>query len=212
MKITLTALDAELAGAWTRLCADLDDVDVHRGSIFEVNCDAVVSPANSFGFMDGGIDAEYVRRYGVAVQDRVRTAVLARHRGELLVGSADIVETGDARQPYLVVAPTMRVPMKLGLATVNPYLAMRATLLLIRHGSFVEGPLAGRRIDETVHHIAFPGMGTGVGKVPAEICARQMRKALQEHRDGTPRLPQSWAEASEDHQLLYTDRPTRLPY
>lgn len=212
MKITLAALDAELSEAWTRHCADLDDVAVHRGSIFEVNCDAVVSPANSFGFMDGGIDAEYVRRYGVAVQDRVRTAILTRHHGELLIGSAHIVETGDANQPYLVAAPTMRVPMKLGSATVNPYLATRAALLLIRHGSFVEGPLAGRRIDETIRSIAFPGMGTGVGKVPAEICARQMRKALQEHRDGTARLPQSWAEASEDHQLLYTDRPTRLQY
>ena len=152
------------------------------------------------------------RRFGVAVQDRVRTTILRHHHGELLVGSADIVETGDAKQPYLIAAPTMRVPMKLGSATVNPYLATRAALLLIRHGSFVDGPLAGRRMDETIRSIAFPGMGTGVGKVPVEICARQMRKALQEHRDGPVRLPQSWAEASEDHQLLYTDRPTRLQY
>ena len=36
---------------------------VHRGSIFDVACDAVVSPANSFGFMDGGIDALYVDRF-----------------------------------------------------------------------------------------------------------------------------------------------------
>ena len=29
---------------------------------------------------------------------------------------------------------------------------------------------------------------------------------------GQYRMPRSWAEASERHQLLYTDRPTRLSY
>ena len=95
MEIILTALDDPLVQAWREHCGDLVDVRIHHGSIFEVECDAVVSPANSFGFMDGGIDAHYVRHYGPAVQDRVRTAILQRHHGELLVGSAEIVETCD---------------------------------------------------------------------------------------------------------------------
>ena len=56
MNIVLAAVESELADAWERFCGDLDGVRVHRGSILDVNCDAVVSPANSFGFMDGGID------------------------------------------------------------------------------------------------------------------------------------------------------------
>jgi len=210
MEIVLTALDEALAESWTRHCGSLAEIRIHQGSIFDVGCDAVVSPANSFGFMDGGIDALYARRYGPAVQDRVRTAILKRHHGELLVGSAEIVETGDLRQPYLIAAPTMRVPMKLGPDTVAPYLAARAVLLLIRHGSFADGPSAGRPIGEIIRSIAFPGMGTGVGGVPTDICARQMRKAIEGHRSGSARLPLSWAEASEDHQLLYTNEPTRL--
>ena len=212
MKLVLCATDAALADAWSKLCGTLDGVSVHRGSIFDVACDAVVSPANSFGFMDGGIDALYVDQFGMAVQDRLRRAILARHHGELLVGSAEIVATSHPRTPYLIAAPTMRVPMVLGSETINPYLATRAVLLLARHGVFPDGPHAGQRLADHLRVIAFPGMGTGVGRVPAQIAARQIRAAIDEHFRDEVRLPTSWAEASERHQLLYTDRPIRLQY
>jgi O-acetyl-ADP-ribose deacetylase (regulator of RNase III) len=210
MKLILTAMDQALAKAWAKHCGELADVSVHHGSIFDVRCDAVVSPANSFGFMDGGIDALYYEHFGAVIQDRVRHAILARHHGELLIGRAEIVGTGDLRQPYLIAAPTMRVPMALGPETVNPYLAAKAVMLLVRHGVFADGPHAGVPIADHVRAVAFPGLGTGVGRVPPETCARQMRAAIDEHRAGRPRLPTSWAEASERHQLLYTDRPRRL--
>jgi O-acetyl-ADP-ribose deacetylase (regulator of RNase III) len=212
MKIILTAIDARLAAAWLKFCGDIDCVAVHQGSVLDIQCDAVVSPANSFGFMDGGIDALYVEVFGPQIQDRVRWAILTRHYGELLVGQADIVETGHPSPPFLIAAPTMRVPMALGRETINPYLATRAVLRLISHGSFADGPYAGQRIADHLRVLAFPGMGTGVGRVPAEACARQVRAAIVEHLDGRIRLPSSWAEASERHQLLYTDRPTRLQY
>ncbi|MGO1080131.1 macro domain-containing protein [Inquilinus sp. CA228] len=208
MKIVLAATETRLADAWETAFAGLDDVRVHRGSIFDVACDAVVSPANSFGFMDGGIDALYLDRFGVEVQTRLRRLILDRHHGELPIGSAEVVETGDPTQPFLIAAPTMRVPMVLGPETVNPYLATRAVLLLTRHGTFP----TGERLSDRVRTIAFPGMGTGVGRVPAEICARQMRTAVDEFLLDGYRMPKSWAEASERHQRLYTDRPTRLQY
>ncbi|MGF6227362.1 O-acetyl-ADP-ribose deacetylase (regulator of RNase III) [Inquilinus ginsengisoli] len=208
MKIVLAATENQLADAWEKAFAGLGDVDVHRGSIFDVACDAVVSPANSFGFMDGGIDALYVDRFGVEVQTRLRRLILDRHHGELLIGGAAVVETDDSAQPFLIAAPTMRVPMVLGPETVNPYLATRAVLLLARNGT---AP-TGERLSECLRTIAFPGMGTGVGRVPAEICARQMRVAVDEFLLEGYRMPTSWAEASERHQRLYTDRPTRLQY
>ncbi len=210
MKLILTAMDARLATAWSAACGDIDGVSIHKGSIFEVDCDVVVSPANSYGFMDGGIDALYYERFGKLVQDRLRRAILTRHHGELLVGAAEIVETGDEQTPYLIAAPTMRVPMALDAATINPYLATRAVLLLAQHGVFPDGPFAGERIAAHVRRIAFPGMGTGVGRVHPDIAARQVRAAIDEHLRGAFRLPTSWAEASERHQLLYTDRPVRL--
>ncbi len=209
MNIVLAAVEKPLADAWERFCGHVEGVSVYRGSILDVSCDAVVSPANSFGFMDGGIDALYLDYFGPDIQMRVRRAIYERHHGELLVGMAEIVETDDERIPYLIAAPTMRVPMVLH-ESVNAYLAARAVLLLVRHGVFPCGPHQGQRTADHVRTIAFPGLGTGVGRIGANTCARQVRAALDDVLLGQYTMPQSWAEASERHQLLYTARPRRL--
>lgn len=49
--------------------------------------------------------------------------------------------------------------------TVQPYPAARAVLRLIKHGRFALGALQGQAISEVVHTVAFPGLGTGVGRV-----------------------------------------------
>lgn len=211
MNVVLVAVDAPLANAWQQFCADAEGVSIHRGSILDVACDAVVSPANSFGFMDGGIDALYMDYFGPGIQMRVRRAIYERHYGELLVGAAEIVETGDARIPYLIAAPTMRVPMVLH-ESVNAYLAARAVLLLVNHGVFPSGRHEGQRIADHVKTVAIPGLGTGVGRIGARTCARQVRAALDDVLFGMYAMPQSWAEASERHQLLYTNRLRRLQY
>lgn len=208
VNVVLAAVDEPLAAAWERYCGDAEGVQVYRGSILDVPCDAVVSPANSFGFMDGGIDALYMAYFGNTIQFLVRRAISDRHHGELLVGSADIVATGDAAIPYLIAAPTMRVPMAL-YESVNPYLAARAALLLATRGQFPDGERRGEPITERVKTIAFPGLGTGVGQVRPEVCARQMRVALDEVRAivaGTHRLPPSWLEAVTQHNALFAER------
>lgn len=211
MNIVLCAVEPSLAVAWRRFCGDLPSVTVHEGSILDVPCDAVISPANSFGFMDGGIDALYMDYFGKEIQHTVRRQILQEHFGELIVGTADIVSTSHAAIPYLIVAPTMRVPMVLH-NSVNAYLAARAVFLLVQHGKWRFGPMQGQPIHETVHTIALPGLGTGVGRIGFNTCARQVRAAITDVVLGQYRMPQSWAEASEIHQLLYTDRPTRLQY
>jgi O-acetyl-ADP-ribose deacetylase (regulator of RNase III) len=205
VNIVLAAIEPDLADAWERFCGDLDGVTIHRGSILDLPCDAVVSPANSFGFMDGGIDHRYVHHFGWALQDRLQEQIRTRHDGELLVGSAEIVETLDARIPFLIAAPTMRVPMILS-ETVNPYLAARAVLRLIRSGTVAVGNFAGTPIASVISTVAFPGLGTGVGRVGPNTCARQVRAAIEEVILGQGSFPRTWAEAQQRHQLLYTER------
>lgn len=194
LNIVLSALDGELSAQWRRHCGDLPGVKLHDGSILDLEVDAVVSPANSFGFMDGGIDLEYTRRFGSKVQKRLQLLIREKHHGELLVGAAEIVPTDDGRIPFVIAAPTMRVPMILG-ETVNPHLAARAALLL-----------AKRRASSGIRSIAFPGLGTGIGRVPAGVCARQMKAAIEEVVLGKGSFPASWDDAQEKHQLLYTSR------
>lgn len=205
MKIILAAVEDDLADAWERHCGDLPDVSVHRGSILELSVDAVVSPANSFGFMDGGIDHLYSHHFGWEVQDRLQELIRTRHHGELLVGTAEIVDTDNPCIPFVIAAPTMRVPMVLK-DTINPYLAARAVLLLIKHGVVPSGALAGEPIAAVVQSVAFPGLGTGVGRVGPNTCAHQLRAAIEEVSLGRGHFPRTWAEAQQRHQLLYTDR------
>lgn len=79
MKIILTAVEQELAEAWERFCGDLEGVSVHHCSILDVRCDAVVSPANSFGFMDGGIDLIYSYHFGWHVQEQLQKLIQTKH-------------------------------------------------------------------------------------------------------------------------------------
>lgn len=207
MNLVLCAVEPPLADAWERFCGDLPYVTIHRGSIFDVQCDAVVSPANSFGFMDGGIDLLYSRFFGWEIETRVQTAVKNRHHGELLVGAADIVETGHKAIPFLIAAPTMRVPMILR-DTVNPFLAARAVLLLIKHGVFPDGVNAGTSIADVVKTVAFPGLGTGVGQVGPNTCAYQMREAIRAVLEESVPFPATWPEAQNRH-LILQDLPPR---
>jgi O-acetyl-ADP-ribose deacetylase (regulator of RNase III) len=119
------------------------------------------------------------------------------------------METGDSKIPYMIVAPTMRVPMVLT-ESVNAYLATRAALLCVMNQQFLSGSDQGRPVAEKIDRLAFPGMGTGVGQLGPVTCARQMRAAIDDVLLDRFTPPRTWAEAGERHQLLYTDHPRRM--
>ncbi|MGH3450034.1 MAG: macro domain-containing protein [Haloechinothrix sp.] len=176
-ELVLCALDDTLERAWHSVANTARDrVRVHRGSVLDVHAQAVVSPANSQGWMQGGIDAIYSRAFP-GVEQRVRNAVLNYHGGELPVGQALAVRTGEPMPEWLISAPTMRTPGEwLPDDTVHPYLAARAVFLLWRDRE-VEHGVSAR---EVVDVIAMPGLGTGVGRVAPENCARQVAAAWDE--------------------------------
>jgi O-acetyl-ADP-ribose deacetylase (regulator of RNase III) len=185
-----------LTAAWQRHFAGIADVVPATGDIFGVPVDAVVSPANCFGFMDGGIDKVYSKRFGWHVQDRLREMIARDWDGELPIGLALVVETGAADIRFVVSAPTMRAPVSVA-QTLNVYLAFRAVLRAVR------------RLNEqrpgSIRSVACPGMGTGAGKMPAEICAKQMRAAWDEVEGGQPFRPKGVKDALTQHDRLLRD-------
>lgn len=201
LQIVLTAVDKRLADAWRRWCGDLPFVVIHHGSIFDVTCDAVVSPANSYGFMDGGIDRLYTDYFGHSLQTRLQQSIRAYHGGELLVGQAEMVPTEHPRIPYLIAAPTMRVPMTLG-RSINPYLAARAVFRLLLNDRFSTRATAGLPIAESVRRVAFPGLGTGAGGISSQVCARQVRSAIEDVVLGKFEFPDSTLQARKRHDRL----------
>ena len=198
MQIVLAAVDDDLVRAWESTCGKMESVKIHRGSIFDVKCDAIVSPGNSFGFMEGGLNLEISQFFGGQVLERLQKLIQTRHHGELLVGRAEVVDTDHAKIPYLIAAPIMRVPTVLR-ETVNVYLATRAILTLVKFGTVPDGT----PVKHIIETIAIPGMGTGKGKVPPDICANQMKVALENILLSKYEFPQSLLHAQKDHHLLY---------
>ncbi|SDK28924.1 O-acetyl-ADP-ribose deacetylase (regulator of RNase III), contains Macro domain [Actinopolyspora mzabensis] len=176
LRLVLCALDEPLAAAWNSIAYGREGISVHHGSVLDTHVDAVVSPANSYGWMRGGIDAAYANAFP-DVEQQVRSAVLAYHGGELPVGEALLVPTGCRVPTWLISAPTMREPGEtLPGDTVHPYLAARA-MLRLWSGAVLDN---GTPVRHVVRSIALPGLGTGVGGAAPELCAKQTAAAWDE--------------------------------
>lgn len=198
-KYILATLDEPLAIAWREAFADIseDQVEVLLGSIFSRQAEAIVSPANSFGFMDGGLDAQLTDILGPHVQRNLQEAISSIHNGELLVGQCHAISTGHKSWPKLISAPTMRVPMILPSDTINPYLASRAIFNMAEALRFKT--------------VLIPGLGTGVGGVSPQLCAHQMRSAYDQVYIAK-QFPLSWRTAQIAHQKLFSTTIRDLQY
>ena len=64
-----------------------------------------VSPANSYGFMDGGIDLAYSQFFGWGVREKLQYKILNSHHGELLVGQAEILKLTTSKSHFLLQHP-----------------------------------------------------------------------------------------------------------
>ena len=168
-KIYLIDANEKLISAWKDSFQEWSDVEVVHGDYFSVPADAMVSPANSFGYMDGGLDLAIRYELGEKIERDVQEVILNNYHGELPVGQAEIVNTSHKAWPFLICTPTMRVPKNIS-DTMNTYLAFRAVLFAVK--KFNEKS-AGTKINSLV----CPGLGTGVGSMPAKRCAEQMKMA-----------------------------------
>jgi O-acetyl-ADP-ribose deacetylase (regulator of RNase III) len=170
LRLSLGDVNSATARALAEAFAGIDSVEVVEGNLLDLACDAIVSPANSFGDMSGGIDKAIDDFHHGEAQRRITAAIAEQFFGELPVGAAVVIELPARRFPFVVAAPTMRVPESVA-DSINAYLAMRALLVaVLRHNA-----TGGRPI----RSVAIPGLGTGVGGMPAVEAAAQMRAAYE---------------------------------
>lgn len=186
-KLILVDIEPQLCQAWEKRFADLPNIEIVNG-YFEAlpQFDCMVSPANSFGLMDGGVDAAIIRFYGIQLMRRVQQHIIENYFGEQPVGTSFIVETGSQKYPFLAHTPTMRTPLDIR-NTDNVYLAMWAMLRVVHHHN--------ASADRKIEIVACPGLGTGVGLVPYDQAARQMALAYVNYLNPPQRI--TWGYASE---------------
>lgn len=137
----------------------------------ENNIDMIVSPANSFASMGGGIDAilrktfNNIEKKVQACINEKKLAVTSYGEYFLPVGNCIIVETNDARCPYLASCPTMFLPQDIQ-GTDNVVKAFYGLLEQIGHKDIT---------------CAVCGLGTGVGGLTGTECANQIKKAYEKY-------------------------------
>ncbi len=188
-KIHLVDRSPPLVAAWAEAFEAFPFVESHVADFFSFQADAMVSPA----IMDGGLDLAIRDTLGFPIQQAAQRVILERHHGELPVGLAEVVETGDGRWPFLIIAPTMRIPESVA-QTVNAYLAFRATLLAVQAHNAAGRPL--------IRSLLCPGLATGIGCMEPRRCAAQMRIALT-HVQAPARIP-SYHQNHAVHRALRT--------
>ncbi len=147
---------------------DVRDVEQAPGTAF-------VSPCNSVGLMDGGVDFTLSRVMFPGVEARVRSAFerfgerTADGRAFMPIGCAVTVKT-QREGVTLVAAPAMWTTQDVR-GTRNAYHATYAAL-------------AEAAEDPKVRRVVFPGMGTGRGMLAADEALRQMTLAHEDFAAG----------------------------
>ena len=135
-------------------------VSVILGDITQTQTDAIVNPANSRLVMGGGVAGAIKRIGGPTIEKE------AVQKGPIRVGEAVATGAGKLKARYVIHAPTMPLPaMSTDLKSVEK--ATSAALRLARGLELLS--------------IAIPGMGTGVGGVPAKDATQTMVEAIRQH-------------------------------
>ena len=134
-------------------------IEVKKGSITTIQVDAVVNPANSFGYMGGGVAGVIKKVGGNQIEDE------AVEQAPIQVGHAVVTTSGDLVCKKVIHAPTMHNPSEI----TNAHKVLCATKAALELAD-----------EQGFKSIAMPGMGTGVGGLDKLEAARTMVKAIKE--------------------------------
>ena len=149
----------------------------------EVDC--VVSPANSYGIMDGGYDRAITDWFGTGLMEAVQRKIVGEWHGEQPVGTSISVRHEGIT---LIHTPAMRVPSEITDPMVV-YHCMRTALIEAMHCG--------------VERMVVPAWGAGCGMLPFGIVADLMAAAYSQIMNPPVRL--DWAYVN-SRQLPDTNR------
>lgn len=145
-------------------------LELKQGDIINEICDAIICPANSFGYMRGGL-AQSIRIAGGDIIEEQ-----AKNKAPISLGDAVITSGGSLKVKFIIHAPTMALPM--GPATKeNVSKAIMASFTCAaNHG---------------LQSLALPAMGTGTGWLPyvdSAQCAVEQLETFSRNAKGVKRV------------------------
>ncbi len=167
MMLHLVTNSAGMAKAWSAAFRGYKGIAVYHADFKRFiaehpEIDAIVSPANSYGLMDGGFDGAITDVFGRELAEKVRAGILGRFYGEQPVGTSFSVPIPGREDVLLIHTPTMRVPSCI-VDSMVVYQCMRTSLM--------EAMRTSRR------QVVVPAFGAACGSLPFMEIAQLMWEA-----------------------------------
>lgn len=181
--------------------------------------DCIVSPANSYGFLDGGFD--YFLAKALSPNDVpapttfVQAALYERWKGYAPPGSCTLIpikgssfENNSHGCAYIALCPTMRLPESVTWNREIVYNLMWSLLVALEQHNAAVDDLTEIGTGVRIQKVLMTGLATGVGNVSGERCAQQMALAVKDFLDASAH-PEKWSSLSWDDAVSYTSNVRR---
>ena len=167
MKIYLLDRNNSICEWWKFYFKDIDNVEIVCEDFSKfmntTNIECIVSPANSYGLMDGGYDKAITDYFGNNLSRAVQQVLLEKYMGEQPVGTSIIVKINDKQK--LIHTPTMRVPSPIK-DPMTIYHCMRSTLIVA--------------LRNNINSIVIPAFGGDCGNVNYSVIAEMMYEGYKQ--------------------------------
>lgn len=220
LHFTLLDPSSSLAEEWNEAFTKYETVSIKLSFIHsrladlvppESHFDCIVSPANSYGRLDGGFD--YFLSEALAPVDDLlaptqlaQTTLYRRWKGYAPPGTCTLVplsgsvcENNSHGCAFIAICPTMRIPENVVWNREIVYNCVWSLLVAIdEHNRCAEASGTGKRINK----VLMTGLGTGVGGVSARRCAQQMALAMRDFEDASAH-PEKWGSMGWDDAISY---------
>ena len=170
MDIYLLDTNKNMVKAWNKAFKEdkeikvVEDNFIHFMNTNDVKC--IVSPANSYGIMNGGYDLAIIDYFGESLQKEVQKKIKQDFYGEQPIGTAISVNIpGSKTNQVLIHVPTMQTPKPVKDDNIV-YQCMRVALM--------------EALKLKVKSIAIPAFGGGTGNLSANVIAKRMEEAYEQ--------------------------------
>ncbi|AMD18864.1 HBL038Cp [Eremothecium sinecaudum] len=184
MKFILIDANGNIYEGWKRWLSDWPSVVLHQGTLKDVvdnrsqfaenETRALVSPGNSFGFLQGGFDYAILKHFGgPQFEEFLQGRMVTGYRPVTTCSVYEIEEpfTGKGFN-YLLHSPTMLAPCRPVFEAERP-VETGIRLVFDTMWNILN------TVPEDVKELVIPGLATGYAGIPAEIATLAMAFAIR---------------------------------
>jgi O-acetyl-ADP-ribose deacetylase (regulator of RNase III) len=176
LEIRFVDRNVDVIQAYASLFSKESNVKMRVGDILKEESGALVSPANCYGNMDGGIDKKYNEYFSkMDLESEIMGYINDFHGGKLEIGNAQIIPTNSEKFKYVIFSPTVQKPGELA----KPENIQKAMFAIINEVTIYNKKFPSENRLE-IDKILIPGLGTGYGNLNPIVSAQYAKKGYEQ--------------------------------